>query len=259
VSGAERSAFEQNEVVRVAAMLGRTNNWQDQTKFIRTLASKATTEVDHVLTAEFARKIGRMDLSLLIGRSARERGYAGYLTPAFPTLAVPPEHKGNWTMIHAITRQESQFDREATSPVGARGLMQLMPGTARETATAAGVSYDYGNLTTDTQYNMRLGSTYFGQMMDSFGGSYILAVAAYNAGPGNVRKWLRNNGDPRLPGADKIAWIESIPLTETRNYVQRVLENAVVYDLLNPNRPANRPATQLSSYLGTNAATYGAP
>ena len=126
--------------------------------------------------------------------------------------------------------------------------MQLMPGTARQTAPVAGVNYDPGSLY-DTAYNVRLGSTYFGQMMDRYAGSYVLAVAAYNAGPGNVDRWLRTVGDPRS-GMDVLSWIDAIPLSETRNYVQRVLENAVVYDLLNPRRANIKSATPLSAYLG---------
>jgi soluble lytic murein transglycosylase len=126
--------------------------------------------------------------------------------------------------------------------------MQLMPGTARETAPRAGLTYNYASLG-NIQYNMALGSTYFGQLMDMYGGSYVLSVAAYNAGPGNVNKWLRANGDPRTD-VDVLTWIESIPLSETRNYVQRVLENAVVYDMLNPARATVRTNTPLSTYLG---------
>jgi soluble lytic murein transglycosylase len=102
----------------------------------------------------------------------------------------------------------------------------------------------------DAGYNLRLGDAYFSRMMDYFGGSYPLAVAAYNAGPGNVNKWLRANGDPRQGGVDWIDWIERIPLTETRNYVQRVLENAVVYEALQPQRAAVRGPNPLSRFLG---------
>ena len=130
---------------------------------------------------------------------------------------------------------------------GARGMMQLMPGTAREVAGKIGLSYDAGSLTTDTNYNFTLGSTYFQQMLSYFGGSYPLAVAAYNAGPGNVNKWLRANGDPRNGTIEMVDWIEAIPIFETRNYVQRVLENAVVYDTLR-DRPL--PSAPLSFYLG---------
>ncbi|WP_374129982.1 lytic transglycosylase domain-containing protein [Sphingomonas sp. 28-62-20] len=152
-------------------------------------------------------------------------------------------------MIHAIARQESQFDRAAISRAGARGLMQLMPGTARETATKLGLSYDGNALTSDPDYNIQLGSTYFQRMFDNYG-SYPLAVAAYNAGPGNVNKWLKANGDPRTGEIDIIDWIEAIPIFETKNYVQRVLENAVVYDLLNPQRARSQGQARMSWYLG---------
>ena len=153
-----------------------------------------------MLAAELATRVSRPDLGLLIGKSAREDGHPGYVTPGYPMLIVPDEHRGNWTMVHAITRQESQFDRAAQSRVGARGLMQLMPATARETAPGAGVSYSLEGLTENPQDNIRLGSTYFGKMMTQYQGSYILSVAAYNAGRANVNKWMRSIGDPRLRG-----------------------------------------------------------
>ena len=112
--------------------------------------------------------------------NTRNTGLANYVNAAFPQVPVPAELTSSWTMIHAISRQESQFDREATSRVGARGLMQLMPATARETAPRAGLAYNYESLG-NPQYNMALGSTYFGRLMDMYGGSYVLAVAAYNA------------------------------------------------------------------------------
>ena len=153
-------------------------------------------------------------------------------------------------MVHAISRQESQFDRAAVSHAGARGYMQLMPGTARETAGKIGATYNMSALTADTAYNIRLGNDYFSRMMSYYNGSYPLAVAAYNAGPGNVNKWLRAIGDPRSGSIDILQWIEAIPLTETRGYVQRVLENAVVYDLIDPSQARIRSNTPLSSYLG---------
>ena len=111
---------------------------------------------------------------------------------------------------------------------------------------------DRDALTTDTGYNIQLGSSYFQRMLDYYGGSYPLAVAAYNAGPGNVNKWLGAFGDPRTGAIDTLDWVESIPYTETRNYVQRVLENAVVYDLLNPQHARSRGPANLSWYLGKN-------
>ncbi|MBO9697921.1 MAG: transglycosylase SLT domain-containing protein [Sphingopyxis sp.] len=249
VSGDERRAFEDDRLVRAARALGEIGAWREQSQFLRALAQKATSPADHVLAGRLAAQIGRPDLGVMIGRSAQANSLDAVEVSGFPTVRVPAGHENNWTFIHAITRQESQFDRQAISHAGARGMMQLMPGTAREVAGKLGLSYDAGSLTTDTNYNMMLGSTYFQQMLRYFGGSYPLAIAAYNAGPGNVNKWLRANGDPRGGGIEMVDWIEAIPIFETRNYVQRVLENAVVYDTLRDGG-GSRPQAPLSFYLG---------
>ncbi|MGR4891148.1 transglycosylase SLT domain-containing protein [Sphingopyxis sp. LARHCG72] len=249
VSNDERRTFEDDRLVRAARALGEIGAWREQSMFLRALAQKATSPADHVLAGKLATQIGRPDLGVMIGRSAQANSLDAVEVSGFPTVRVPAGHESNWTFIHAITRQESQFDRAAVSHAGARGMMQLMPGTAREVAGKLGMSYDAGSLTTDTNYNMMLGSTYFQQMLRYFGGSYPLAVAAYNAGPGNVNKWLRANGDPRGGGIEMIDWIEAIPIFETRNYVQRVLENAVVYDTLRDGG-GSRQQAPLSFYLG---------
>jgi len=153
-------------------------------------------------------------------------------------------------MVHAITRQESQFAQNALSHAGARGLMQLMPGTAREQAGMMGLAYNRGALMSDARYNIRLGDGYFGRMMDYYGGAYPLAVGAYNAGPGNVNKWIRANGDPRRGGIDWVTWIERIPIYETRNYIQKVLENAVVYQAMNPGKYFYKGDKPLSHFMG---------
>ena len=245
-----RRAFEESSVVRAARLLGSQGQWQDQSQFLRTIASNASTDSDHVLAGELARAIGRPDLGVMVARNARNTGVSDFVPSGFPRIAVPALAEPYWTMVHAISRQESQFDRQASSPVGARGLMQLMPGTARDTAGKLGLSYDYGRLTSDPSYNIMLGSSFFARLLDQFSGNHVLAVAAYNAGPGNVRKWLAANGDPRMPGVDVIDWIEAIPFTETRGYVQRVLENAVVYDAMNPARARMPETNRLSAYLG---------
>ncbi|MFC3580662.1 lytic transglycosylase domain-containing protein [Sphingomonas hylomeconis] len=250
VDPATRTAFFGRETVRVAQYLGLVGRWEDQSLFVRQIAIDAKSDTDHTLATELARLMGRPDLGVMVGRSAAQNGLTDYTTIAFPSVRVPDSHAANWTMIHAIARQESQFDRAAISHAGARGLMQLMPGTAREQAGKLGLSYDAAALTVNTDYNIQLGSSYFQRIYAQFG-SYPLAVAAYNAGPGNVNKWLRANGDPRTGSVDVIDWIEAIPLQETRNYVQRVLENAVVYDLLNPQRARSAGATnKISWYLG---------
>lgn len=248
VSSDEKRAFEDDRLVRAARALGEIGAWREQSQFLRALAQRASSPADHVLAGQLASSIGRPDLGVMIGRSAQANSLDAVEVSGFPTVRVPSGHESNWTFIHAITRQESQFDRQAISHAGARGMMQLMPGTAREVAGKLGMSYDAGSLTADTNYNLTLGSTYFQQMLSYFGGSYPLAVAAYNAGPGNVNKWLRANGDPRGGGIDMVDWIEAIPIFETRNYVQRVLENAVVYDTLRDGRSV--PKAPLSFYLG---------
>ncbi len=251
VDQATRDAFYASEPVRAARYLGTIGAHEDQSLFVRQIALAAKTDSDHVLGIELSRTLGRPDLGVMVGRSALVNELPDYAASGFPSVKVPVGQESAWTMIHAIARQESQFDRAAISRVGARGLMQLMPGTARETAGKLGLSYDGSALTTDTDYNIQLGSTYFQRMLDNYG-SYPLAVAAYNAGPGNVNKWLKSNGDPRMGGTDVIDWIEAIPLSETRNYVQRVLENAVVYDLLNPQRARSQGKARISWYLGRN-------
>lgn len=246
----QRQAFYARELVQVARLLGQMGAWRDQSEFLRAIAGDVKTDADRLLAVELSREIARPDLGVMVARRARADGSTDYKKWGFPETRVPGGHEGNWTMIHAITRQESQFDREAVSHAGARGLMQLMPGTARETATKLGLPYEMARLTRDTDYNIMLGSTYFSRMMDYWSGNYPLAVASYNAGPGNVRKWIAANGDPRMPGVDMVDWIEGIPIFETRNYVQRVLENAVVYDLMNPSRARTPERNRLSHYLG---------
>jgi soluble lytic murein transglycosylase len=128
-----------------------------------------------------------------------------------------------------LIRQESSFDSSTISPAGARGLMQLMPGTAATVAHQIGITTTPVALVFDPRQNMRLGTAYLREMLDRYGGSLPMAFAAYNAGPRRVDQWLAENGDPRAGPIDMIDWIELIPFGETRDYVQRVLENVVIY------------------------------
>ena len=250
VDPAVRAAFYARDTVRAARFLGPIGQYQDQTLFLRQIAMDAKSDTDHLLAAELSRQLGRPDLGVMVGRSALTNGLSDYSAAGFPTMSVPTGYESSWTMIHAISRQESQFDRAAISHAGARGLMQLMPGTAREQSGKIGIAYDQAALTSDPQLSMMLGSSYFQRIFNQFG-SYPLAIAAYNAGPGNVNKWLAANGDPRQGSSDMIDWIEAIPISETRGYVQRVLENAVVYDLMNPSRAlSGGRAAPMSWYLG---------
>ncbi len=249
IAPAVRQAFANREMVRAVRFLGQIGSWQDQTAFVRQIAAQATSDTDHLLAAELSREINRPDLGVMVGRSAMQNGLSDYSAAGFPTVSVPAGYEDNWTLIHAIARQESQFDKTAVSHAGARGLMQLMPATAREQSGKIGISYNPSALTSDPNLSIMLGSSYFQRIFGIYG-SYPLAIAAYNAGGGNVNKWLRANGDPRTGGVDMVDWIEAIPYMETRNYVQRVLENAVVYDLINPGRAKSRGPANLSWYLG---------
>ena len=249
VTPAQRSAFQQKRLVRAVRLLGQQGQRADQSLFIRALSESVDTEADRVLASELASQIGRQDLAVWTARSARNAGSAFYTRAGFPTHSSNVPSGRIWSLVHGITRQESSFDRAAVSHAGARGMMQLMPGTAAEQAGKMGYGYDGSRLTSDPNYNVMLGSAYFQRLVNQWDGSYPLAVASYNAGAGNVRKWVRAYGDPRAPGGDIIGWIERIPFEETRGYVQRVLENSVVYDRLNPTLPAPQPV-HLSYYLG---------
>src|SRR3546814_17240984 len=128
---------------------------------------------------------------------------------SFPRIPIPGGYQANWTMIHAIARQESQFDRQAVSHAGARGLMQLMPATAQEQAGKIGLSYSPSSLS-DPNYNIQLGSSYFQRMLGYYGGSYPLAIAAYNAGPGNLNKWIaQNSSEARRLGKECVSTCRS--------------------------------------------------
>lgn len=233
-----------------AALASKYGSWRDQSNFLRAITRNAKTPEDYVSAIGLSQKINRPDLAVMAGRGARTAGFADFLGNSYPTVNVPADHSRTWTLAHAIMRQESQFDKAAVSHAGARGLMQLMPGTARETSGKISMAYRPEALTVDTDYNISLGATYIERMLDYYGGSYPLAIAAYNGGPGNVNKWLRAYGDPRTGSIGMMEWIEKIPLSETRDYVYRVLENAVMYDHLHPERARVRSATPLTTYLG---------
>ena len=131
--------------------------------------------------------------------------------------------------VLALIRQESAFRVNAVSPAGARGLMQLMPRTAKNVAKSVKLRYSRSRLTRDPNYNMTLGQTYLAELLKHQKNSYVLALVSYNAGPSRARRWIKDHGDLRNKEVDAIDWIEMIPFDETRNYVQRVMENLHVY------------------------------
>jgi soluble lytic murein transglycosylase len=248
VTAAQRQAFYQKRLVRAVRLLGQQRLYSEQTQFVRALSENLDGDADRLLAVELGTQVWRPDLAVWTARSARNAGNAFYYKATYPTHSSSVPSGRGWSLVHGITRQESSFDKAAVSHAGARGMMQLMPGTAREQAGKMGVGYDYARLTNDPSYNVMLGSAYFQRLVNMWDGNYPLAVASYNAGAGNVRKWVNSYGDPR-GNVDIVSWIEKIPFEETRGYVQRVLENSVVYDRLNPTLPGPQPV-HISAYLG---------
>jgi soluble lytic murein transglycosylase len=235
MSAASRAAFESRPVVRaIRALAQNRRDWRTERRFFEALGDEATTPDDMLMAAMLAKEVGLDELAVVLGMKAGENGLSGLERIGFPTLATPPT-VSDWVMVHAIARQESEFDRTRVSHAGARGIMQLMPGTAREQAGKMGMNYMAADLTGSPSYNIQLGDAYFARMMNYYGGSYPLAVGAYNAGPGRVNQWLRANGDPRTGAVDWVTWIEKIPANfETRYYIMRVIGNAVTYSYMYP-------------------------
>ncbi len=248
VTDGQRIQFSGNHLVGATRLLGQQGYRTEQTLFVRALAESLQTDGERALALELGPQIGRQDLPVWVSRAARNKGSAYYVRQAYPTLTSGSPPARLWSLAHGITRQESSFDRTAISHAGARGMMQLMPGTAREQAGKMGLGYDGSRLTSDPSYNVMLGSAYFARMLNTWDGNVPLAVASYNAGSGNVRKWVNAYGDPRS-GTDVLRWIERIPFAETKGYVQRVIENSVVYDSMRPTQ-APQSALHVSRYLG---------
>ena len=195
------------------------------------LRNRLETPGQKILLARELRDAGRLNLSLSMAKTlARE----GVIVPdlLYPVIPLHGGETPEAALTLALIRQESAFDLDAVSRAGARGLMQLMPGTAKKVAKGLGLRYSRNRLTTDASYNMTLGRAYMTQRLARFGDSYPLALAAYNAGSHRVDQWLLDFGDPRDPATDAVDWVEMIPFTETRNYVMRILESVQVYRTL---------------------------
>ncbi len=170
--------------------------------------------------------------ALVVGKESVAEGHP-LDAAAFPTFGIP-----NYTsignpvdraMVYAVARQESQFNPRTLSSAKAMGLMQVTPEAGREVTKKTGVAYDEARLMNDQSYNVQFGAAELGELMENYGGNTALVFAAYNAGRGSVRKWIDRYGDPRSPDVDPVDWVELIPYSETRNYVQRVMENYLVY------------------------------
>lgn len=227
-SEADRRAVEDREAVAIVRHLRQIDRADIARPFVLRLARAAQSGGEIGLTARLAIELGRPDLAVGIARRAAEAGTVLHQM-SYPVVDLGPTGPVERALALALARQESSFYSGAVSPAGAAGLMQLMPGTAQMMAQKLGLPYDPSRLTSDPAYNVALGSQYLSDMLQRFGGSYELALAAYNAGPANVQRWLQSAGDPRSGKIDLLDWIELIPFRETRNYVQRVMEGVAVY------------------------------
>ncbi len=222
------TAFAGQELARAAAILVAWGDPRRAKAFLLRLDETAGDAAQRALAASFAAGLGLPDQAVAIARRA---GRDGLMLPeaGWPLAVSPPADTVDPAVTLGLIRQESSFDVQALSPVGARGLMQLMPATAAAVAHRLGEPARLLALTVDAAYNMRLGTAYLQGLLDQFHGALPLALAAYNAGPHRVQDWLTAQGDPVAGDADMIDWIEMIPFGETRNYMQRVIENVVIY------------------------------
>jgi soluble lytic murein transglycosylase len=229
VSAAARAAFERKELVRVARKLHAIGEDGLVRWFTLAVYQATKTPADRELAAKLATDLQSLDSAVRIAKHATKHGEL-LVETGYPVIEVPVEIGPEPSLILALVRQESEFNHEAVSWAGARGLMQLMPRTARKTAGRAGLPYHLADLIKKPEYNLEVGTSHLKELLVEFDGSYPLALAAYNAGKHAAEMWLSVNGDPRGRGADRmIDWIEAIPYDETRNYVQRVLEAYQIY------------------------------
>lgn len=231
-SQSDRQNFEHYEQVAAIKRLQAAGHQSRARPFFFEMAKKLNDTGELAMLAVLAENNGDHFSALKVGKIAASRGVdVGALSHplgAIPTRAKIPARKK--ALAYAIARQESEFNTDAVSGAGARGLLQLMPGTAREMARKTGLSYSKAKLTRDSAFNAVLGAAYLGEQLDRFDGSYVLTFAGYNAGPRRASDWAKRYGDPRGKSVEAVIdWIERIPFTETRHYVQRVMENMQVY------------------------------
>ncbi|MBX3581377.1 MAG: lytic transglycosylase domain-containing protein [Rhizobiaceae bacterium] len=233
-SAADRDRFERREGVRAIRFLERCGYQSLADMLYRSLAEELDNPAELALLANMAEDRGDHVLALRVGKTAAGQGRdIGALS--HPVGAIPEEadiSASGKALAYAIARQESEFNIAAVSHAGARGLLQLLPSTAKSVAKKAGLTYVPEKLTTDAAYNATLGAAFLGEQLGRFDGSYVLTFAGYNAGPGRARQWMKRYGDPRGQDVDAVVdWIERIPFAETRAYVQRVMENYQVYKM----------------------------
>ena len=224
--------FNKNKLIKHIFLLKELNATQYAKDIIKHLATLNIEKGSEVLAAKLSTEVERYDFAIQISKQAsyEKRFFNKYNYPIINTpKTINNKSMPNQEVVLAIIRQESEFDRKANSWAGARGMMQIMKPTAKIVAKQAKLPYSISGLTQDPEYNIKLGSYYFNSLMEDYNGVYPFSIAAYNAGPNRVKTWRKINGDPSKGQLSYVNWIELIRFKETRNYVQRVLENINVY------------------------------
>jgi soluble lytic murein transglycosylase len=231
-SAAAQARVEQDEVVRAFRMMAQVGTKNQLNIFLWSLASRFKNSDEMNAVAAIVQNTAGTSWALRLAKAAGQRGI-DIDSWSYPVRGLP-----NWSqigkpieksLVFALSRQESEFDPNAGSSVGAQGLMQLMPGTARLVARQYRVAFNPGSLKSDPAYNVKLGAAHLADLVSDFNGSYVLTLVAYNAGPRRSREWVDEYGDPRGGQVDPIDWVECIPFNETRQYVQKVMQNVHVY------------------------------
>jgi soluble lytic murein transglycosylase len=221
-----------SELLRAADILYTIGEFDLVLSFVKDLAETSSDLATLGALGQLTASYNDAQAMLVLGKTALARGLA-MERYAFPEIGVPPYRsigpQINRCIVYSIVRTESAFDQRDTSPAKAVGLMQVTPEAGRDTAKRFGVGYDWDRLVSDPVYNTQMGAGEVTALLKEYRGSYIMTFAGYNAGRGRVQQWVAQHGDPRNPKVDAVDWVERIPLAETRNYVQRVMENLQVY------------------------------
>ncbi len=232
LTASQRKAFEKDELINAVQLLAQAGLDDEVSAFLKAFTNKHDSGIAYRFAADLASDLDYKFDAIEISKQATKKGF--FLTAqAYPTIVglLGDVDDLEWALVHGLIRQESAFDKKAKSPVGALGLMQLMPATARYLSKKHGLSHRTEWLTQRPSHNVRLGTLYLKQMLERYNGSYPMAIAAYNAGPSRVDRWVVEYGDPRTGQIDMLDWIESLPIYETRNYIQRVIEATHIYRL----------------------------
>lgn len=232
VTSADQSAMEHDDRFEALRRFGRIGRKDLATTFAKHMAETLRSPGQIAAVIDMMEKQGWMNLAVTVGKAGAQRGMDMEVR-AFPIGVSPNVDTSGLekSLAFAIMRQESEFNQDDSSSAGAIGIFQVMPDTGRDSAKKLGIAYDAHAWRHDPAYNIRLGAGYVANLVSNYDGNYVMAIAGYNAGPGRIRDWVRKYGDPRTGDVDVVDWMERIPFSETRNYVQRVLENLQVYRL----------------------------